>query len=151
MIQKTVVSGVSDIYVTACWTIHISVNFTMNRYFSLLFFLMFLNVNVVAQEPGKVTDEDRRLINETTRDYNICVQQNAVQQLDNFADIRKVAALAVNLCEHQLNELKVKLGSKANSDLYSGLGRHIKNRAIKTLLPLLMIAKSSRQARDSEN
>jgi len=123
----------------------------MNRYATILFISICMNASINAQQRDEVSDEDRQLINETTRDYNICVQQNAVQQLDNFSDIRKAAALAVNLCEHQLNEFREKLGSKANSDLYSGLGRHIKNRAIRTLLPLLMIARSSRQASDSEN
>ncbi len=135
---------------TACRTKCLSVNSVMNRYTTLLFISICMNANINARESNEVTDEDRQLINETTRDYNICVQQNAVRQLDNFADIRKAAALAINLCEHQLIELKEKLGSKANSDLYSGLERHIKNRAIKTLLPLLMIEKSSRQDSVSE-
>ena len=123
----------------------------MNKYASLLLFITTgLNTAVIAQESTGLTNEDRQQIFETTRNYNICVQQNALKQLDNNTDIREVAAHAVNLCEHQLSEFREKLGSKANSDLYSGLERQIKNRTIKKLLPLLMYEKSSRQIMDHE-
>ena len=110
-----------------------------------------MNTLVIADESFELSNEDYRHINKTALDYNQCLQQNAIQQLDNYADIREVAAHAVNLCEQQLNELKNKLGNKANSGHYSGLERHIKNRAIKSLLPLLMFEKSSRQAAASES
>ncbi len=127
-------------------TPNIAVTTMINRYTTLLFLIIALNTDVIAQESFELTTEDRQIIHYATQDYNICVQQNAVQQLDNFADIRRVAAEAVQLCEHQLKELKVKLAGTVNAEYYSGLERHIKNRAIRKLLPLLMFEKSSRQA-----
>ena len=117
----------------------------MNRYTSVLFFFICMNTSVFAQQSFEVTDEDRQHINETTQNYNQCVQQNALQQIDNYADIRQVAGHAVKLCEHQLSEFREKLGARANSDFYSGFERHIKNNAIRNLLPMLMYEKSARQ------
>lgn len=122
----------------------------MNQYISVLFFFICLNNGVFAQELFELTNEDRQQINEATQDYNQCLQQNAIQQLDNYADIREVAAHAVNLCKHQLSEFREKLGAKANSDFYSGFERHIKNSAIRNLLPMLMYEKSARQSAASD-
>ncbi len=121
----------------------------MNSYTYILFFIITINITAHAQEFTDLTQDELQLISKTSRDYNICVQQNAQSQLDKFADIRKVAAHAVNFCEEQLRELKEKLGSKADSNFYSGFERQLKNRTIKKLLPLLMFEKSSRQ--NSEN
>jgi hypothetical protein len=123
----------------------------MIRYTSLLLFFFCINNPVIANESFELSNEDYQHINKTALDYNLCLQQNAIKQLDDYADIREVTAHAVNLCDQTLKELKNKLGNKANSDQYSGLERHIKNRAIKSLLPLLMFEKSSRQAAASEN
>lgn len=123
----------------------------MNRYTSVLFFFICLNTNVFAQKSFELTDEDRQHINETTQDYNQCLQQNALQQLDNYADIRQVAAQAVNLCGHKLIEFREKLGSRANSDFYSGYEDRIKNSAIRNILPLLMYEKSARRSVTSDD
>jgi hypothetical protein len=122
----------------------------MTRYIILLIFLAGVNAGINAQESTGISNEDRQLINKTTQDYNICVQQNALQQLDNYTDIREVAAHAVELCEHQLNTFKEYFAAKTNADFYSGLERNIKNRTIRKLLPLLMYEKSSRQTAETE-
>jgi len=132
-------------------TLNIAANSNMNRYSTLLFLLISLHTGAMAQASFDLTTEDRQLISYATQDYNLCIQQNAIQQLDNYADIRQVAAQAVDLCEHQLKELQNKLGDKAESEYYSGLEHHIKSRAIRKLLPLLMIEKSSRQTTPKEN
>jgi hypothetical protein len=122
----------------------------MTRYIILLIFLAGVNAGINAQESTGISSEGRQLINKTTQDYNICVQQNALQQLDNYSDIRVVAAHAVEHCEHQLNAFKENFAAKRNPEFYSGLERSIKNRAIRNLLPLLMYEKSSRQTAETE-
>ena len=123
----------------------------MTRYIILFIFFTGITAGINAQESTGISSEDRQLIHKTTQDYNICVQQNALQQLDNYTDIRVVAAHAVEHCEHQLKAFKENFAAKTNADFYSGLGRSIKNRAIRNLLPLLMYEKSSRQTAETEN
>ncbi|MFT5131990.1 MAG: hypothetical protein ACI9SC_000453 [Gammaproteobacteria bacterium] len=117
----------------------------MNQHITFLLIILFLNVELVAEESFQLTSEDYQLINTATHDYDNCVQQNAAQQLDNYADVRQIAAHAVNLCEHHLTELEEKIIARAGSDFLSGMTRHIKNRSIKKLLPILMYEKSARQ------
>ncbi len=123
--------------------------FIMRRYSGLVFFIFSLHTSVSAQEPFDLTNEDHRLINTTTLHFNICVQQNAAEQLDNHADVRVIAGHAINHCEPQLNDLREKLGSKMDPDSFTGLERHIKNRAIRKLLPRLMYEKSAREQVDN--
>ncbi len=106
-------------------------------------FVCVLNTGAFAQESFELTTEDHRLINLTTLAFNLCVQQNARQQLDNFADVRVIAGHAINYCDEKLDELREKLGGKMNPASFSGLERHLKNRAIRKLLPQLMYQKSA--------
>lgn len=114
----------------------------MYRHSRLLLFVCVLNTGAFAQESFELTNEDHRLINMTTLTFNLCVQQNARQQLDNFADVRVIAGHAINYCDEKLDELREKLGGKMNPASFSGLERHLKNRAIRKLLPQLMYHKS---------
>jgi hypothetical protein len=134
----------------ACRATNITTNPGMNRYLSLLIFIVSINA-ISAQESTGLSDEDRLLINKTTNDYNICIQQGALRQLDNFADIRQLAAHAVESCEAHFDQFKEKLGDKISTDFYSGLERSIKNRSIRQLLPLLMYEKSLRQDAEINN
>ena len=68
-------------------------------------FVCVLNTGVYAQESFELTNEDHRLISMTTLAFNLCVQQNARQQLDNFADVRVIAGHAINYCDEKLDEL----------------------------------------------
>ena len=123
----------------------------MTRDIILLIFLAGANADINAQESTGISSDDRELINITTQDYNICIQQNALQQLDSYTDIRVVAAHAVEHCEHLLKTFKDNFAARTNPEIYSGLERSIKNRAIRNLLPLLMYEKSSRQTAETEN
>lgn len=123
----------------------------MTRFLTFLIFFVGINAGINAQESSGPGIEDRQLIYKTTEDYNICIQQNALQQMDNYDDIREVAAHAVDLCEYQLDKFKANFAGKPNAEFYSGLERTIKNRSIRKLLPLLMYEKSSRQTAETIN
>jgi hypothetical protein len=123
----------------------------MNKYFISFVFSACINSHVFAQEANKVDDSDLQLINTTTQDYNLCVQQNALRIFDDYDDIRHVAAHAVESCEDKFEVFKEKSESTGKTHFYSGMQRTIKNRAIRKLLPLLMSEKSSRQQANTEN
>ncbi|NKB38296.1 MAG: hypothetical protein GKR93_14220 [Gammaproteobacteria bacterium] len=96
-----------------------------------------------------MSNEDHRLINMTTLNFNVCVQQNAAEQLNNYADVKEIAGHSVSHCDPELKQLRDQLATKMNPVAFSGLERHIKNRAIKKLLLQLMYHKSA-QASDNE-
>jgi hypothetical protein len=137
--------------VPACPATKFSKNLDMNKYLILFTLFTCINTHIFAQEPGSPDDSDIQLINKTTLDYNVCVQQNALRIFDDYEDIRQVAAHAVESCEDQFEALKEKSEITGKTNFYSGMQRTIKNRAIRKLLPLLMFEKSSRQQTNSEN
>ena len=106
---------------------------------------------IFAQENTPLSNEDHRLINTTSLNFNVCVQQNAAEQLNNFVDVKEIAAHAVNHCDDKLTEIREQLGAKMNPNSYSGLERHIKNRAIKKLLLQLMYHKSAQAADEADS
>ena len=135
----------------ACTATKFLKNLDMNKYFVSFTLFACINTHLFAQEPGKPDDSDIQLINKTTQDYNICVQQNALRIFDDYGDIRQVAAHAVESCEDQFEAFKEKSETTGKTNFYSGMQRTIKNRAIRKLLPLLMAEKSSRQQANPEN
>lgn len=117
----------------------------------LLFLVLLLNSTLIAAQAPDLSADDLLRINQVTLDYNRCLQQDAVQGLDRYDDIRQAAAHAVNTCAYWLDSLEGNQGSNINPDFHAGLSQHIRTRAIQTLLPLLMFEKSSREKDAVEN
>ena len=109
------------------------------------FILLILAQLTSAQEEEAYTlqNEDHRLVNMTSLNFHVCVQQDAQKHLAEQADVRNIAASAVANCDDKLEGLRKELAVKMPARSYTGLERSIKNRAIKKLLMQLMYQKSA--------
>ena len=105
--------------------------------------LLILFQAVSAEEAYQLTNEDHRLVNVTSLNFHVCVQQDAQKQLVDQVDVRNIAASAVTNCDTELEDLRSQLAAKMPARSYTGLERSIKNRAIKKLLMQLMYQKSA--------
>lgn len=112
---------------------------------SHLLFSFFLSSAVLAGETPRrsLDDQDFVLIRETNLKYNACLQEKAMEKIDEYPDIRQVAAQAVDACRVELEKL-IEEFDKSNLDpnFYHGLVNNIKTRGIRQLMPLLMMEKS---------
>ncbi len=80
----------------------------------------------------------------TNLSFSECIQKAALSGLDSHADIRNIAAQAVNTCRPVLDKLKAALDDQGiHPDFYNGTIEQVKNRAIRRLLPLLMMERSN--------
>lgn len=90
-----------------------------------------------------LTDEDIVLIRESELKFNTCLQENAIEKIDKYPDFRQVAAEAVNDCRDILKDLDKKFNeSRLDPNLYHGILNNIKNKAIRQLMPVLMMEKA---------
>lgn len=88
--------------------------------------------------------EEVRMVSEANLAYTICLQQNAWENLASSPDIRIVAANAAETCNPVLAELETTLTDRGvNPAFHASALTRIKNRAIRRLLPLLMMEKSN--------
>lgn len=88
-----------------------------------------------------------KLLAATNLTYTSCMQNNAREQLGSDPDIRVVAGAAAAACNDVLVALETTLDEGGiNPDFYQGAVQGIKNRAIRRLLPLLMMEQSNRSA-----
>ena len=77
-------------------------------------------------------------------DYSGCLQENARELVASNPDVRVIAANAAEACNSILEELETTLkGRGINPSFYMGALIRIKNRAIRRVLPLLMMEKSN--------
>ena len=89
--------------------------------------------------------QEMKLVAETNLAYAGCMQNAARAQLESSPDIRVVAGNAAETCGAILLKLQDTLDENGvNPDFYMGATQGIKNRAIRRLLPLLMMEKSNR-------
>ena len=78
--------------------------------------------------------------------YTSCLQEYAQENIEANPDIRVVAAEAVESCNTVLDELQTVFNGKGiNPAFYMGAINRIKNRAIRRLLPMLMMEKSNQE------
>ena len=105
--------------------------------------LLILFQTVSAEEAYQLQGEDHRLVNVTSLNFHVCVQQDAQKQVADQVDVRNIAAAAVSNCDDKLEDLRNQLAAKMPARSYTGLERSIKNRAIKKLLMQLMYQKSA--------
>ena len=87
---------------------------------------------------------EMKLMGETNLVYTSCLQEHAREHVASSPDIRVTAANAAEACESVLTDLQTVLtGNGVNPDFYMGVVARIKNRAIRRVLPLLMMEKSN--------
>ena len=116
-----------------------------------MMFLYFAGVAAVAETPlrNSFDSADMLLMGETNLAYTSCLQDNAREHVASSPDIRVVAGNAVESCNSILAELQTALTDNGvNPDFYMGAVERIKNRAIRRLLPLLMMEKSNQTRSD---
>jgi hypothetical protein len=118
---------------------------------TLIALLYFAGVAAVAETPlrNSFDSADMLLMGETNLAYTSCLQDNAREHVASSPDIRVIAGNAVESCNSILAELQTALTDNGvNPDFYMGAVERIKNRAIRRLLPLLMMEKSNQTRSD---
>ena len=116
------------------------------RKYGIMMFLYFAGVAAFAETPlrNSFDSADMLLIGETNLAFTSCLQDNAREYVASSPDIRVIAGNAVESCNSILAELQTALTDNGvNPDFYMGAVERIKNRAIRRLLPLLMMEKSN--------
>ncbi|MSR15672.1 MAG: hypothetical protein EXR86_14185 [Gammaproteobacteria bacterium] len=96
------------------------------------------------RSPGDMTVDERTAMMSLVGEYNNCVYQEGVAQVDKFADIRQAADAAMEACENTVNKLRATIDSYGFEPGFSEqFVHHAQSRAARTLLPELAIRKSS--------
>lgn len=114
--------------------------------YGLLISLCLAGVTAFAETPLKNSFDsaDMKLMAEANLAYSSCLQEHALEHVATSPDIRVVAGNAAEACNSTLTELQNTLTERGvNPDFYMGAIVRIKNRAIRRLLPLLMMEKSN--------
>ena len=104
-------------------------------------------VSVHAETPLKNSFDtaDMKLVAETNLAYTSCLQEYAREHAASSPDIRVIAGNAAQACNPILAELENTLTDRGiNPAFFMGAITRIKNRAIRRVLPLLMMEKSNR-------
>ncbi|MCY4282418.1 MAG: hypothetical protein OXE03_05795 [Gammaproteobacteria bacterium] len=88
--------------------------------------------------------EEMILVAEANLAFTSCLQEAAPEQLESSPDVRVVAANIVQTCNSILADLQTTLEQNGvNPAFFMRAVTRIKNRAIRRLLPLLMMEKSN--------
>lgn len=91
-----------------------------------------------------LSGEDHGLINAGNREYHRCLQEQAMSHADDYEDVRAVAGRAVEECTGILDDLEAQLDEqRIDPDYYGGILRSIKSRAIRQVLPGIMMYKAN--------
>ena len=113
---------------------------------TLLIALCFAAVPAHADTPLKnsLDTADMRLLAEANLAYSGCLQEKAQEYLASSPDVRVIAGNAAAACSTILAELESTLTDRGiNPAYFMGAVTRIKNRAIRRVLPLLMMEKSN--------
>ena len=114
--------------------------------YGLIIFLYFAGATAFAETPLKNSFDtaEMKLMAEANLAYSSCLQEKAREHVASSPDIRVIAGNAAEACNPILAELENTLTDRGiNPNFYMGSLTRIKNRAIRRLLPLLMMEKSS--------
>ena len=113
---------------------------------ALLIALCLAGVSAHAETPLKNSfgTAEMKLMAEANLAYTGCLQNHAREHMASSPDVRVVAGNAAEACNSVLEELDNTLTDRGiNPAFYMGAITRIKNRAIRRVLPLLMMEKSS--------
>lgn len=114
--------------------------------YSLLILLCLAGITASADTPlrNSFDSADMQLMAETNLAYTSCLQEHAREHVDSSPDIRVIADNAAEACNPLLAELEETLTDRGiNPGFFTGAVTRIKNRAIRRVLPLLMMEKSN--------
>ena len=114
--------------------------------FGLMIALCFAGATASAETPSRNSFDraEMTLMAETNLDYTTCLQQDARENVATSPDVRVIAGNAVQACEPILTDLQARLNENGvNPNFYMAAVTRMKNRAIRRLLPLLMMEKSN--------
>ncbi len=90
-----------------------------------------------------LTPEDHSLLNRARSEYNGCLQERLPGHLDQHDDVRLVAADTVDDCSAVITDLDRQLARNGiDPDYYRGIIERIKSRAIRRILPAIMMYKA---------
>lgn len=101
--------------------------------------------------PDKMTREDHIMIAEYTDNYNGCLQDTSIEQMNTQEDPRHVVDYAMKHCAGILEELDQKMIEKNfEPNFRQGYIRRISNQAANGMLRLVMMAMANRSAAQTE-
>lgn len=91
-----------------------------------------------------LSGEDHEMINAGNLEYNRCLQEQAMVHADNFEDVRAIAGQAVEECSGILDDLEDSLDeARIDPGFYGGIVSGIKSKAIRRILPGIMMYKAN--------
>lgn len=103
-----------------------------------------------AEEPEQKNSfdaADMTLVAQGNLDYTACLRSRALKELDSSPDVRVVADAAAAACRPVLDELRAALAdNRINPQFANGAIERVKRRALRRLLPLLMMEQSQRSS-----
>lgn len=103
-----------------------------------------------AEEPEQKNSfdaADMTLVAQGNLDYTACLRSRALKELDSSPDVRVVADAAAAACRPVLDELRAALAdNRINPEFANGAIERVKRRALRRLLPLLMMEQSQRSS-----
>lgn len=95
------------------------------------------------RSPGDMTVDERRGMMEHAQNYNNCVFNLAMQRVNSDPDIRRIADLAMDDCQNNLDALQDQIIAWGFPDYFAeGFTRTVRDRAARKLIPELAISKS---------
>ena len=98
-------------------------------------------------EKNSFDSADMTLVAQGNLDYTACLRSRALEELDSSPDVRVVADAAAAACRPVLDELRAALGdNRVNPQFANGAIERVKRRALRRLLPLLMMERSQRSS-----
>ncbi|MEX2480865.1 MAG: hypothetical protein WD928_08390 [Gammaproteobacteria bacterium] len=96
------------------------------------------------RSPGDLTIEERREMMQHASDYNACVYNAAIADIDKHPDIRQIADEALGACVERLDVLNETITAWGfPSGFAAGFTRSVRDRAVRQLLPELAVRKGS--------
>lgn len=95
-----------------------------------------------SRSAGDLSVAERTQMMQAANGYHTCVYQEAMQNIDSDPDIRRIADLALGLCQPRLDDLRDTItGWGIDHYFAEGFTRNVRDRATHQLLPELAVKK----------
>ena len=97
-----------------------------------------------TRSPGDMSTEQRVAMMRTANEYNKCVYEQALENIDADEDIRRIADIAMGACQGHLDGLGETIIAWGYPDYFATRFTHnVRDRAARKLIPELAIRKSN--------